>query len=195
MSKKFKFQLNGMTFELPMKHVQTKDYYGKDIQPTIRMNQAATAAVIKQYVKKMYPEVVVSSTSSSFSMGNSVSVYLSDERGVGVNDEIVEDVQSFGNMFVYGGFNSMEDMYEYHGHASDGKTDIGTKIDAGTKYLHVQNSPKFCSVPDIYRMIHDMTQTENYVFGKISLEKAIKRIKGYGATDNQINKALALVNY
>ena len=191
--KKFKFQLNGMTFELPMKHVQTKDYYGKDIQPTIRMNQAATAAVVKQYVKKMYPEVIVASTSSSFANGNSVSVYISDERGGEVNNSIISDVQRFGSQFVYGKFNGMEDMYEYSG--VNGKTDSGTKLDAGTKYLHVQNRPKFCSVPDIYRMIYDMTQTTNYVFGKISLEKAIEQVKGYGATDNNINKALALVNY
>ena len=194
-AKKFKFELNGMTFQLPIKSVQTTDYQGNKIEPVINMNQSETASVIKQYVKKMYPEVVVSSTSSSFSMGNSVSVYLSDERGVGVSKEIVEDVQSFGNMFVYGKFNGMVDMYEHFGHASDGKTENGTQLRAGTKYLHVQASPKFCSVPDIYRMIYDMTQTENYVFGKISLEKAIEQVKGYGATPNQINKALALVNY
>ena len=192
-AKKFKFVLNGMTFQLPMKHVQTTDYYGKKISPTIRMDQAATASVIKQYVKKMYPEVTVSSTSSSFSMGNSVSVYISDERGAEVSDGIISDVQSFGSQFVYGKFNGMEDMYEYSG--KENETDSGTKIDAGTKFLHVQNRPKFCSVPDIYRMIYDMTQTTNYVFGKISLEKAIEQVKGYGATDTQIKKAMALVNY
>jgi hypothetical protein len=192
-AKKFKFELNGMTFELPIKNVQTTDYQGNKCKPIIRMNHTPTASVIKQYVKKMYPEVVVSSTSSSFSMGNSVSVYLSDERGAEVRKEIVEDVQAFGNQFVYGKFNGMEDMYEHH--SKENETDSGTQIDAGTKFLHVQNRPKFCSVPDIYRMIYDMTQTENYVFGKISVEKAIEQIKGYGATDVQIKKALALVNY
>jgi len=192
-AKKFKFVLNGMTFQLPMKHVQTTDYQGNKISPTIRMDQAATASVIKQYVKKMYPEVTVSSTSSSFSMGNSVSVYISDERGAEVSDGIISDVQSFGSQFVYGKFNGMEDMYEYSG--KENETDSGTKIDAGTKFLHVQNRPKFCSVPDIYRMIYDMTQTTNYVFGKISLDKAIEQVKGYGATDTQIKKAMALVNY
>ena len=182
-----------MTFQLPMKHVQTTDYQGKKISPTIRMNQAATASVIKQYVKKMYPEVTIASTSSSFSMGNSVSVYISDERGAEVSNEIISDVQAFGSQFVYGKFNGMEDMYEYSG--KENETDSGTKIDAGTKFLHVQNRPKFCSVPDIYRMIYDMTQTTNYVFGMISLEKAIEQVKGYGATDTQIKKAMALVNY
>ena len=190
-AKKFKFQLNGMTFELPMKHVQTSDYYGKKLpNPIIRMNQAATAAVVKQYVKKMYPEVVVAATSSTFSMGNSVSVYISDERGAEVKDSIISDVQSFGSQFVYGKFNGMEDMYEHH--SKENETDSGTKIDAGTKFLHVQNRPKFCSVPDIYRMINDM-MAGKYVYGEISLEKAIEECKGYGATENNINKALKLM--
>jgi hypothetical protein len=192
MSKKFKFQLNGMTFELPMKHVQTKDYYGKDIQPTIRMNHTATASVVKQYVKKMYPEVVVSATSSSFSMGNSVSIYISDKVGNEVSNGIISDVDSFGKQFVYGRFNGMEDMYEHH--SKENATDSGTKMEAGTKYLHVQNRPKFCSLPDIVKMLREMTTTENYVWGKISIEKAIEQVKSYGATDNNINKALNLLN-
>ena len=192
-AKKFKFELNGNQFQLPIKHLRTKDWNGNKIEPTIKMDQAAAASVIKQYVKKNYPEVIVSSTSSSFSMGNSVSVYISDERGAEVDKKIISDVQVFGNQFVYGKFNGMIDMYEHH--SKENQTMSGTKIDAGVKFLHVQNRPKFCSVPDIYRMIYDMTQTTNYVFGKISLEKAIEQVKGYGATPNNINKALELVNY
>ena len=192
MNKKFKFQLNGMTFELPTKHIQTTNWSGEKLEkPIIRMNQTATAAVVKQYVKKMYPSVVVSATSDSFSMGNSVSIYISDEKGNEVDNNIISDVQAFGSQFVYGKFNGMEDMYEHH--SKEMETDSGTQIDAGTKYLHVQNKPKFCSVPDIARMLKEMTTTTNYVFGMISVEKAIEQIKGYGATDNNINKALKLL--
>jgi len=191
-NKKFKFQLNGMTFELPTKHIQTTNWSGEKLEkPIIRMNQTATAAVVKQYVKKMYPNVVVSATSDSFSMGNSVSIYISDEKGNEVDNNIISDVQAFGSQFVYGKFNGMEDMYEHH--SKEMETDSGTQIDAGTKYLHVQNKPKFCSVPDIARMLKEMTTTTNYVFGMISVEKAIEQIKGYGASDNNINKALKLI--
>jgi hypothetical protein len=191
MSKKFKFKLDGMEFNLPSKHLKTTDWNGKEIQPTIRMNQAATAAVVKQYVKKMYPEVVVSATSSSFSMGNSVSIYISDEVGNEVDNSIISDVQAFGSQFVYGKFNGMIDMYEHCG--KDIETDSGTQLDAGTKFLHVQNRPKFCSLPDVVRMLREMTTTENYVFGMISVEKAIEQVKGYGATETNINKALKLI--
>ena len=191
---KFKFELNGMTFQLPIKHLRKTDYKGNPVEPKIIMAQAASASVVKQYVKKLYPNVVVASVSDSFSMVNSVDVYICDERGGEVDEKIIKDVKSFGDRFVYGRFNGMEDMYELSDR-SGMETDSGTPIDASVKYLHINNRPKFCSVPDIYRMIYDMTQTTNYVFGQISMEKAILHIKGYGATDVQINKAKALINY
>jgi hypothetical protein len=192
MSKKFKFQLNGMTFELPTKHLQTEDWAGEKLKnPIIRINQAAGAALCKQYVKKMYPEVVVSVSSDSFSMGNSVSVYISDEYGAEVRKDIIEDVQSFGDQFVYGKFNGMIDMYESR--PTIEATDSGTQLDAGVKYLTVNNRPKHASLPDVVRMLCEMTTTENYVFGKLSITEAIKKAKDFGANDNNINKALKLM--
>lgn len=191
-NKKFKFQLNGMTFELPTKHIQTTNWSGEKLEkPIIRMNQTATAAVVKQYVKKMYPNVVVSATSDSFSMGNSVSIYISDEVGNEVDNNIISDVQAFGSQFVYGKFNGMIDMYEHSD--KDMETDSGTQIDAGTKFLSVTNRPKHASLPDVVRMLCEMTQTENYVFGKLSITEAIKKAKYFGANDNNINKALKLM--
>ena len=191
MSKKFKFELGGMMFQLPIKYLKTTDWKGNPLKnKKIDMGHVAAANVVKQYVQKKYPNVVVSSSSSSFSMGNSVDIYISDERGGEVDKSIISDVSSFGKQFVYGKFNGMIDMYEMSG--GDSKTDNGTDIDGNVKYLHVQNRPKFCSVPDIVRMINDMMNGQ-YVFGKISLEKSIEQCKGYGATDVNINKALQLI--
>ena len=191
MNKKFKFQLNGMTFELPIKHLQTTDWNGNKIKPVIRINHSAGSNLLKQYVKKMYPEVTVMVSSSIFSMGNSVSVYITDEVGNPVDKSIVEDVQAFGDQFVYGKFNGMIDMYE---HKECGATsESGTTIEGGIKFLHVQNRAKHASVPDVCRMLVEMTTTENYVFGKVSVEKAIEHAKSFGASDNNINKALKLI--
>jgi hypothetical protein len=191
MSKKIKFVLRGIEFQLDEKFLKTKDYYGKPFsKPQIRIDHVAGASVVKQYVKKKYPNVVVSSSSSSFSMGNSVSIYLSDEYGNGVDESIVKDVNQFGSQFVYGKFNGMIDMYEHND--NNVQSDNGTEIDSGVKYLHVQNRPKFCTVPDIVRMINDMMNGQ-YVFGKVSLEKAIEEVKGYGGTETNINKALKLI--
>ena len=191
MSKKIKFVLRGIEFQLDEKFLKTKDYYGNPLKkPIIKMNHVAAANVVKQYVKKKYPNVVVSSSSSSFSMGNSVSIYLSDEYGNGVDESIVKDVNQFGSQFVYGKFNGMIDMYEHND--NNVQSDNGTEIDSGVKYLHVQNRPKFCSLPDIVRMINEMVDGK-YVYGPISLEKAIDEVKGYGGTETNINKALKLI--
>ena len=191
-SKKFKFNLNGMEFSLPTKHLQTTDWGGKKLEkPIIRMNQAATAAVCKQYVQKKYPNVTVSVSSDSFSMGNSVSVYLSDAVGNEIDNNIVSDVQAFGNQFVYGKFNGMIDMYEHY--SKENATDGGTQIDAGTKFLSVTNRPKHASLPDVCRMLREMTTTENYNFGKLAIGEAIEKAKYFGASELNINKALKLI--
>lgn len=191
-AKKFKLQLNGMTFELPNKHLQTTNWNGDKLKnPIIRIDQAAGAALCKQYVKKMYPEVVVSVSSESFSMGNSVNVYISDAVGNEVRKGIIEDVQDFGNQFVYGKFNGMIDMYESR--PTIESTDGGTQLDAGVKYLTVNNRPKHASLPDVCRMLREMTTTENYVFGKLSMNEAIEKVKYFGGKENNINKALKLL--
>jgi hypothetical protein len=192
MSKKFKFELEGMMFNLGIKFLNRVDWNGNPLKkPVINMNHVATANVVKQYVKKKYPNVVVSSSSSSFSMGNSVSIYISDEYGREVDNSIISDVQAFGSQFVYGKFNGMIDMYEYSG--KDVKSDNGTDIKSGVKYLSVNNGPKHASLPDVIRMLVDMTTTENYVFGKLNITEAIEKAKSFGATENNINKALQLI--
>ena len=191
MSKKFKFKLDGMEFNLPIKHLKTTDWNGNPIKPEISINHSAGSNLLKQYVKLKYPNVVVSVSSSTFSMGNSVDVYISDEVGNEVDKSIIEDVKSWGNQFVYGKFNGMIDMYESK--ESGAVSESGTTITGNIKYLSVNNRPKFCSLPDVVRMLREMTTTENYVFGMISVEKAIEQIKGYGASDNNINKALKLI--
>ena len=190
MSKKFKFSINKLVFTLPSKYLITTDYQGNECEPKIKMNQVATASVVKQYVKLKYPNVVVSSSSSSFANGNSSDVFISDERGNEVEESIISDVRAFGCMFTSGSYNSWEESYEYKQY--NGTTDGGTIIDSGCKWLHISNRPKFVSVPDIYRMISDMTTSTQYVFGMISLEKAIEHVKGYGGTQTNINKALQL---
>jgi hypothetical protein len=142
-------------------------------------------------LKRNIPKLWFQLMSSSFSMGNSVDIYLSDKFGNGVDESIVKDVDRFGSQFEYGKFDGMTDMYEY---TNDGvSSDNGTQIDAGVKYLHVNNRPQHGSVPSVVEMIRKMTTTTEYVFGKLSLEEAIKKAKYFGATDNNIGKALQLI--
>ena len=182
MNKKIKFQLAGIEFQLSDKFVNGN---------VIRMSHVAAANVIKQYVKQTYPNVNVSAKSDSFSMGNSVDVYLSDKYGQPVSKEIAKDVQSFGDQFVYGKFDGMTDMYEY-----TGKNFLagGYEIDPSVKYLTVQNRAQHGSVADTVRMLVDMTTTERYNFGMISLEEAKVQCLRFGSGQANLDKALVLYN-
>lgn len=193
MSKKFKFNLNGMTFQLPQKHLRTHGWNGEELDnPEIYMSHVATASVLKQYVKMNFPDVVVSSSSSSFSGGNSATIYLSDYFGEGVDEDIYDDVRGFSKMFQMGKFNGMIDLYEMD-YDRDMVTDNGTTIDVSTKWISVNNYPKHGSLPDVVRMLREMTTTDTYVFGQISIEEAIEKAKSYGASDKNIKEALKLV--
>lgn len=192
MSKKIKFVLGGITFELPEKFLVKTDIFGKPLKnPKIYMSHVASASVVKQYVKKKYPKVVVSASSESYSGGCSARIYLSDEKGNGVSESIVKDVNLFKSQFVYGKFDGMYDVYEYDW--KEGSTDNGTIIEAGVKYFFVENRPKFGTLPDCVRMLKEMTTTTQYVFGMISLENAIDRLRGYKISESTIEKAVKLL--
>jgi hypothetical protein len=69
------------------------------------------------------------------------------------------------------------------------KTEKGMDIEAGVKYVHVGNKAPFGTYPDVIRMLTDMIAGK-YVWGPISLEKAIEKVKSYKVTDATIEKAL-----
>jgi hypothetical protein len=189
--KKFKFELEGIMFELPIKFLKKVDYKGNPLPKSkIEIDHVAGASVVKQYVKKRYPEVVVSSKSDSFSMGNSVNIYVSDELGNPIDTSIVKDINRFGSQFEYGKFNGMIDMYEHSD--LEISTDNGTVIDAGVKYFHCNNRPKFGTVADTVRMLCDY-QAGKYVGGARNLAESIKEILRYGITQSTIDKALKLI--
>ena len=188
-----KFTLEGIMFSIPSKHVtDVQRWDGTPLEkPMIVMNHVVAAKVIKQYVKKKHPNVVVTTKSNSYSMGSSVNVYISDQYGNEVSTDIIADVNKFSRNFVYGSFNAMIDMYE---HTEDGSilTKEGFVIEPSVKYILVQNRPKFMSVPSVVKIINDH-MTGKYKGGNKSKEAAIETVRGYGATEATLKKALALL--
>jgi hypothetical protein len=187
-SKKIGLVVSGVKIELPAEALRTKDYWGKPVEPTIYANGPIAGKIVKEYVKSKYPKVICSVKSASFANGNSLDVHISEPNGEGVASEIYYDVMKFANLFEYGKYNGMHDIYEEY--AESGLvTDKGTKIEAGVKYVSVNNKPAWGSYGDVIRMLRDM-MAGNYSFGKVSLEEAIEKVKGYKVSDSNINKAL-----
>jgi hypothetical protein len=99
------------------------------------------------------------------------------------------DLSSFANMMQGGRYNGMEDIYEY---GESGKTDNGTVLEFSSKYVHFQPKAPFASWPDVKRMLIDM-QAGKYVWGVLSLDKAIEKCKSYKVKDADIQKALQYI--
>lgn len=104
----------------------------------------AVSSVVRQYVKQRWPQVgKFNFSSDSFSMGDSVSIYLND-----VSEDLYKEISNELTMiFQRGRFNGMEDIYEY----SDKETRVTVPLPAkyedeptiDTKWMTVQNRPKF----------------------------------------------------
>jgi len=159
--------------------------------PYVRGCGPIASSMVKQYVKAKYPKVVCSVKSSSFANGNSLDVYVSNPNGSSIDEVIYDDIERFSNQFEYGRYNGMEESYDYYKDAGV-KTQKGMNIEAGVKYVHTNNKPKFGSVGDCVRMLTDMVDGK-YIWGPLTIEGAIEKVMGFQISRNTIDKALVYV--
>jgi hypothetical protein len=187
-SKKINVVVEGVKMSLPSECIQ---YRNDGKTPYVYGRGPIASSMVKQYVKSKYPSVVCSVKSSSFSNGNSLDVYVSLPNGDEVEENIYKDINRFADQFEYGRYNGMEEIYDYY-ETSGVKTEKGMEIEAGVKYVHTNNRPMFGSVGDCVRMIKGMMAGE-YVFGPVTMDKAVERIMSYKVPTSTIGKALQYV--
>ena len=192
MKSKMKFTWLGVNFELPSECLRTTSYWGEKLEnPYIAVGRKEVPLLFKQYVKAKYPDMLVWGKSSTFANGSSSDLYACYANG----DELewgsteYKELNSFVNSMSGGHYNGMEDIYEY---GEPGVSDNGTKLDFNSKYVHFNPKAPFGSWPDVKRMLLDM-QAGKYVWGVLSLEEAIKKVKTYSVKDSDIEKALQFI--
>tara|TARA_B110000467_G_C18091157_1_gene351956 strand:+ start:116 stop:712 length:597 start_codon:yes stop_codon:yes gene_type:complete len=142
MSKKIKLIIDKVEYQLPINAYVAKPTYGGT--PYIHMSAKHTASIIKQFVKRFFPEVKVWSKSQTYSGGSSVDVSLSNSDGSSIHQNIYEQISEFSNKFKAGSFNGMEDIYEYNN--NDVLTDNGTKLDYFPSYVFCKNAPEWGTI-------------------------------------------------
>jgi hypothetical protein len=140
-----KVQIQGTIYQINEKAFRTTGWNKEPITPYFYASYVAAGQLVKQWVKKNYPNVVCRVKGSSFANGNSLSVNVCNTDGSPISDTDYRAINSFANLFEYGRYNGMEDMYESYEN-SGLVTDNGTKIDAGVKYVSVENRPSFGTV-------------------------------------------------
>ena len=150
MSKKFKFSIQGTEFQLPISQVQV-DTYSDTKEKYIYMNAKSAASVIKQFVKKNYPNLKVWSKSSVYSGGSSVDVDVSNSDGSSVDPSIFENISKWKSILQGGSFDGMYDIYNYR--EDSPATDNGTPLKYFPSYVFINNKPKWDSVEYWYNKI------------------------------------------
>ncbi len=142
-NEKIKIKLQNEIYELPVKSL--RNWSGKQL---IYVSHAEASSLVRQFAKKFFPEYVVKVSSNSFAGGNSLDVYVCTKLGGQVNEVDFKQISSFANMWEYGKFNGMYDIYEDY-EDSGAQTDNGFELKAGVKYVHVNNRPRFGTVEAI----------------------------------------------
>lgn len=144
MSKKIKLTILGEEYQLPISALMLKKDSKWNEETYIHMSAKHTASIIKQYVKKNFPDIKVWSKSQTYSGGSSVDVSLSNSDGSEIEQNVYEMISEFGNQFKAGSFNGMEDIYEYN--EGTKTTDNNTPLKYFPSYVFCKNAPQWGSV-------------------------------------------------
>ena len=185
-----KFMLMGITYELPSTCLRTTNYWGEArTNPIITIGRKEVPLMFKQFMKVKYPNMLVWGKSSTFANGSSSDLYACNADGSELEYGTKEyyDIASFCNMFKGGHYDGMHDCYEY---AENGKSDNGTELEFNAKYVSFNGKAPFGTWPEAKRSLRDMLDGK-YVWGVLTLEKAIEKLKGYSYTEATIAKAVA----
>ena len=140
MSKKVKISIDGNEFLIPSESIGHDTYNNNE--PYVYMRAKVVASIIKQYVKKNYPSLVVSATSEVYSGGSSVRVNVCNKDGSPISDyDVFEDIQQWQYKLKAGSFNGMIDMYENR--EDSPTTDNGTPMKYFPSYIFIENKPSW----------------------------------------------------
>ena len=140
-----KVSIQGTIYQINEKAFRNTGWNKEPITPYFYVSHAAAGQLVKQFVKKNYPNVECRVSSSSFAGGNSLDVHVCNPDGTPIPNAQFEAINNFANLFEYGRYNGQEDLYESYEN-SGLVTDNGTKIEAGVKYVSVDNRPSFGTV-------------------------------------------------
>jgi len=131
---KVSFESNGLKFKNVT--VVANSQTGAPLYTTMR----GVGQVVRQYMKQKFTGVPFQMSTDSYSMGDSVRLYLNPAKvDNATRDAIADEMQA---VFQYGNFNGMEDIYEFKG-GNGFVRDAQNGIEFSTKFFFVEYRPKF----------------------------------------------------
>jgi len=178
MSKKLKFKLNDNVFTLPLEAYRESNW-GGTLEKYIHMSAKNTATVIKQYVKKEFPQYKVWGVSDTYSGGSSTRVYVCNPDGSSIPENDYKKIQQWKWILSGGSFNGMEDIYEYR--EDELTTDAGMSLKYFPSYIFIDNKPKW--------------GTPEYWLGEYNTYKENLTNPDYARMRELVNKAGSFLEY
>ena len=142
MSKKVKISIKRNEFLIPSESVGSDKF--SNGEQYIYMRAKLVASIIKQFVKKNYPQLKVWGSSDIYSGGSSVRVEVCNQDGSKVEDSIFEKISEWKHILQGGSFDGMYDIYNYR--EDSPTTDAGTPLKYFPSYVFIENKPKWGSV-------------------------------------------------
>jgi hypothetical protein len=141
MSKKVKISIKGNEFLIPAESVGSDKFSNGETY--IYMRAKLVASIIKQFVKKNYPQLKVWGSSDIYSGGSSVRVEVCNPDGSKVENSIFEKISEWKHILQGGSFDGMYDIYNYR--EDSPATDAGTPLKYFPSYVFIENKPKWGS--------------------------------------------------
>ena len=141
MSKKVKISIKGNKFLIPSESVGSDKY--SNGEQYIYMRAKLVASIIKQFVKKNYPQLKVWGGSDVYSGGSSVRVEVCNSDGSPVESSTFEKISEWKSILQGGSFDGMYDIYNYR--EDSPTTDKGTPMKYFPSYVFIENKPKWGS--------------------------------------------------
>ena len=140
-----KISIGGTIYQINEKAFRSTGWNKEPITPYFYVSYVAAGQLVKQWVKNNFPNVVCRVKGDSFAGGNSMHVNVCNPDGTPIPQSDYEAINNFANLFEYGKYNGMDDIYESYEN-SGLRTDNGTELQAGVKYVSVDNRPSFGTV-------------------------------------------------
>ena len=158
-----KVQIGGTIYQINEKALRKTGWNKEPITPYFYASYVAAGQLVKQWVKNNYPNVVCRVKGSSFANGNSMDVNVCMPDGSPISDADYQSINNFAHLFEYGRYDGQHDLYESY-ESSGLKTDNGTKIEAGVKYVSVENRPAW----DTPQYVLNCIRTGEYTWDTMS---------------------------
>ena len=158
-----KVSIGGTIYQINEKAFRKTGWNKEPITPYFYASYVAAGQLVKQWVKNNYPNVVCRVKGRSFANGNSMDVNVCMPDGSPISDADYQAINNFAHLFEYGRYDGQHDLYESY-ESSGLKTDNGTVIEAGVKYVGVDNRPAW----DTPQYVLNCIRTGEYTWDTMS---------------------------